>query len=126
MEGDEEEDDVDDLENEFNYTRGGRDDMQQRAEAMMQWQMHGKGRILILLPLQDNILGLNFLFSQTINWYSLVHLFNDLGILSRYLCFYLIIWYLYSNIARFYGVFGYICSKTLVLCGIFSPPLFFS
>ena len=43
MEGDEEEADVDDLENEFNYTRGGRDDMQQRAEAMMQWQMHGQG-----------------------------------------------------------------------------------
>ena len=31
MEGDEEEDDFDDLENEFNYTHGGRDDMNQRA-----------------------------------------------------------------------------------------------
>ena len=43
MEGDEEEDDVDDLENEFNYTQSGRDDRRQRAEAMMQWQMHGRG-----------------------------------------------------------------------------------
>lgn len=43
VDGDEEEDDVDDLENEFNYTHGGRDGRQQRAEAMMQWQMHGRG-----------------------------------------------------------------------------------
>ena len=41
MEGDEEEYDFDDLENDFNYTHGGRDDMKQRVEAMMQWQMHG-------------------------------------------------------------------------------------
>ena len=80
MEGDEEEDDFDDLENEFNYTHGGRDDRKQRVEAMMQWQMHGKGRILILLPLQDRILRLKFLFSQMVNRYSLDHLFNDLDI----------------------------------------------
>ena len=43
MEGDEEEADVDDLENEFNYNHGGRDDRKQRVEAMMQWQMHGRG-----------------------------------------------------------------------------------
>ena len=42
MEGDEEEDDVDNFENEFNYILGGRDDRKQRAEAMMQWHMHGQ------------------------------------------------------------------------------------
>jgi cellulose synthase A len=44
VDGDDNEDDVDDLENEFNYTPSRRDDREtQRVEAMMHWQMHGRG-----------------------------------------------------------------------------------
>ncbi|XP_057852914.1 probable cellulose synthase A catalytic subunit 1 [UDP-forming] isoform X3 [Cryptomeria japonica] len=43
VEGDEEEDDVDDLENEFNYSQVQKNMKQERGEAVMQWQMYGRG-----------------------------------------------------------------------------------
>uniref|UniRef100_A0A0C9S6G9 Cellulose synthase n=1 Tax=Wollemia nobilis TaxID=56998 RepID=A0A0C9S6G9_9CONI len=43
VEGDDEEVDVDDLENEFNYAQGRRNERQERGEAMLQWQAYGQG-----------------------------------------------------------------------------------
>eukprot|EP01018_Ginkgo_biloba_P008392 Gb_25795 [translate_table: standard] len=44
VDGDEEEEGVDDLENEFNYSQGNRNEKQQIAEAMLHWQMaYGRG-----------------------------------------------------------------------------------
>ncbi|KAH9328071.1 hypothetical protein KI387_000179 [Taxus chinensis] len=45
VEGDEEEDDVDDLENEFNYAHGRRSAKHERADEMAQWQMYGRGGV---------------------------------------------------------------------------------